>query len=872
MKVFSMSRIAVTLSLGLILCLSSLSSARPENLIPQPQEIEWGSRTVTLGGPVSIRGGEDCPNALRSLEEILDESRLPLAQADTEPGLTILLGRRASCEALPELEEELKGLPLEGYVLDIGSRDKRSTIVLAGAGAAGTYCAVQTLRQLLNAPGSLRAVHIRDYPAFIRERGYGEFFYGRPWSHEERLEALKFMGQLKMNFYMYSPKDDPYNRDRWREDYPEIEMVRMKELFQTASNHGITFSFAMNPGLSMRYSNEEDFAILMKKYRQVFDMGVRSFSLQLDDLGNAIRHEEDAKVFSHKAEAHAYMFNKVFHELKRWDPAIEYSICGEVYYVAQPDEYNRILGEKVDPDVPIMWTGSDVVDDFISIDEVYLFASGIRRKPFVSDNYPVNDFATNRLFMGPMTGRPRELVFHVYPGFIQNPMNQEEASKVALATIADYAWNPLDYDPETSWNNAILRVAGEKGFPALRLFCENNRSSVMEKRESIELNALIDAWLATPGKKSGQALRDYLDRMAGLGKELAATVDNPKLLGEISPWVKKIELYGEAGWLALDMQSAGPEVPIEDLWNDWFELNRMMDRIRSATEEVCGGIPERLIYRSSVGGAGLGVSRFTPSAASGQKTDEMLNPLGSYTLDLMTDGNTNSGFIAERFLKAGDSIQIELLKPCPVNSIEAILASQDSPTSFIYSGRLECSRDLKRWTPLCDVLFPEVRWSSEVPVLMRGIRLLVLEDQAFRSLVREFNAQFTDGPQAASSFPVSGEADLSAICDGHVTTASTRPSGLKADDWIEVSFPSGPVRAGSITLLMGEHSFIQNGVLDISGDRTSWRTVAPVRSCATRVLLEGEEIQAARVRVVSAQSVPVTIHELSVQDSSGGPY
>lgn len=867
-----MSRIAAALSLGLILGLSSLSPARPDNLIPKPQEIEWGSRTLTLGGPVSIRGGEDSPNALRSLKEILEELQLPLAQAGAEAELIIRLGRRAAGEALPELEKELKGLPLDGYVLDVGVRNKRPTITLAGAGEKGTYYAVQTLRQLLNAPGPLRTVHIRDYPAFTRERGYGEFFYGRPWSHEERLEALKFMSQLKMNFYMYSPKDDPYNRDRWREDYPEIEMVRMKELFQTASDQGVTFSFAMNPGLSMRYSNEEDFAILMKKYRQVFDMGVRSFSLQLDDLGNAIRHEEDAKVFGHKAEAHAYMFNKVFHELTRWDPAIEYSICGEVYYVAQPDEYNRILGEKVDPDVPIMWTGGDVVDDFISIDEVYLFASGIRRKPFVSDNYPVNDFATHRLFMGPMTGRPRELVHHVYPGFIQNPMNQEEASKVALATIADYAWNPLAYDPETSWNNAIRLVAGEKGFPALRLFCENNRSSVMEKRESIELNALIDAWFTSPGKQSGQALRDYLDRMAGLGKELAATVDNPRLLGEISPWVKKIEFYGEAGRLALEMQSASPDTAIKDQWNDWFELNRMVDRIRSVTEEVCGGVPERLIYRSSVGGAGLGVSRITPSAASGQEPRETLNPLGSYTLDLMTDGNANSGYITERFLKEGDSIQIELSKTRPVNSIEAVLASPDSPTSFIYSGRLEYSRDLKRWTPLCDIIYPEVRWFSEAPVLMRGIRLFVQEDQEFRSLVREFSARFADGPQASSSFPVSGEADLSAICDGHVTTAFACPSEFKADDWIEVSFPSGPARAGAITLLMGERNYVQDGVLEISGDGISWRAVAPVRSPATRVLLEGEAIEAARVRLLSAQDAPVTLHEISVQDSGGRSY
>jgi len=64
--------------------------------------------------------------------------------------------------------------------------------------------------------------------------GVIEGFYGPPWSHQDRLDILRFMGRVGLNVYVYAPKDDPYHRTRWREAYPEDARRRLGELVATA--------------------------------------------------------------------------------------------------------------------------------------------------------------------------------------------------------------------------------------------------------------------------------------------------------------------------------------------------------------------------------------------------------------------------------------------------------------------------------------------------------------------------------------------------------------------------------------------------------------------------------------------------------------
>ena len=47
-------------------------------------------------------------------------------------------------------------------------------------------------------------------------RGIVEGFYGEPWSHSARLDAIGFLAPRGLNAYVYAPKDDAKHRADWR--------------------------------------------------------------------------------------------------------------------------------------------------------------------------------------------------------------------------------------------------------------------------------------------------------------------------------------------------------------------------------------------------------------------------------------------------------------------------------------------------------------------------------------------------------------------------------------------------------------------------------------------------------------------------------
>jgi hypothetical protein len=67
---------------------------------------------------------------------------------------------------------------------------------------------------------------IADFPSFA-ERGVVEGFYGTPWTHQDRVDILRFEGAHGMNVYYYAPKDDPYHRKLWRDAYPPEAQQRL---------------------------------------------------------------------------------------------------------------------------------------------------------------------------------------------------------------------------------------------------------------------------------------------------------------------------------------------------------------------------------------------------------------------------------------------------------------------------------------------------------------------------------------------------------------------------------------------------------------------------------------------------------------------
>ena len=156
---------------------------------------------------------------------------------------------------LPEvLEIDDPALPPEGYRLEV--RNGKATV--HASGPRGFRYARVTLGDLAETHGGLLPdASIEDAPV-LPGRGIIEGFYGAPWSHDERLAALRLAGRLKLNSYVYAPKDDPFHRERWREPYPADDLARLVDLAGEGAAHGVDVVVALHPAGSMVFSDDAE--------------------------------------------------------------------------------------------------------------------------------------------------------------------------------------------------------------------------------------------------------------------------------------------------------------------------------------------------------------------------------------------------------------------------------------------------------------------------------------------------------------------------------------------------------------------------------------------------------------------------------------
>lgn len=289
-------------------------------------------------------------------------------------------------------------------------------------------------------------------------RGVVEGYYGRPWGTEGRLSLLKFMGEHNMNIFIYGPKDDPYHHSKWREPYPEKEMKDFKKLLEVAKANKINFCWAIHLGSGFRKGSKEDYAALFRKLGWMYDAGFRSFAVFFDDFGAA------------DAEFHAEVGNRILKEFidkrKGCAPLI---MCPNVYWgFGHP--YQKTLGEKLDKRVHIMWTGRGICSD-ITADAVKRITEDFKRPPFIWWNWPVNDYCRSKILLGRTYG----LDDVACSGFVSNPMENCEASKIALYGIAKWCKDPKNFDSKKVWEESFEKLYKDKKVAkAMRIFAEHN--------------------------------------------------------------------------------------------------------------------------------------------------------------------------------------------------------------------------------------------------------------------------------------------------------------------------------------------------------------------------------------------------------------
>ncbi|HQW16389.1 MAG TPA: beta-N-acetylglucosaminidase domain-containing protein [Niabella sp.] len=446
---------------------------------------------------------------------------------------------------------------------------------------ASLFYALKTLEQFStkNAEGIvLPFVAIQDYPDVLH-RGTVEGFYGKPWSFNDRVSQLKFYGDLKLNTYIYGPKDDPFHSSPdWRKPYPQDKAEEIKQLVQTARDNYVDFVWAIHPGKDINW-NKQDSLHLLNKFEMMYALGVRAFAVFFDDIsGEGTRAQKQADLLN-------YLHKEFVTKHKDVQPLI---LCPTEYNKSwsdpKPGTYLDILGDQLHPSIHVMWTGNRVISD---VDQPTLewINKRIKRKAYIWWNFPVSDYVRDHLLMGPAYGNTKDIADRI-SGFVSNPMERAEASKIGVFGAACYTWNLKQYDSAAAFKAAIRYIApdAEKAF---QLFAENNsdlgpNGHGYRRTETVRMGVSVrklETALLKDIAKEEQLLfiRNYYDSIAQAPAIIFNKVKNRNLILEIEPWLNQFELLGKAGTTVLDAIKNYSKTNPTMNWNRYLLVSDLLD-------------------------------------------------------------------------------------------------------------------------------------------------------------------------------------------------------------------------------------------------------------------------------------------------------
>lgn len=677
-----------------------------------------GTLDVTAG----VRLSADAGRQQRGIKE--DLSFLSLRSVGVP--LNISVGKTAACRGVR---------PVSGaYSLRI----RRQGIDIVGYDDAGVFYGIQTLRQVLESPISqngktVPCLEVNDYPVFPY-RGIVEGFYGTPWSHKVRLSLIDFYGRNKLNTYVYGPKDDPYHSSpNWRKPYPADQARNIHELVEACDKNRVEFVWAIHPGKDIKW-NEEDYNNLKHKFDLMYQLGVRSFAIFFDDIsGEGTNPAKQVELLNRLTKE----FVKVKGDVS---PLI---ICPTDYSRAwanpTPEGSLSVYGCTLDPSVRVFWTG-DVVCSDITRSTLAWVNSRIKRPALVWWNYPVTDYVRHIVLQGPVYGLENTITAGEMTGLLSNPMEHGEASKLALYSVADYAWNPTAYNALDSWERG-LAVMAPQAKDAYRTFAIHSADTETGYRRD-------ESWETTTFSLGHYTQQQYDDLMREFEKiekvpaQLEQGLANRSLLSELRPWLTEFGKLGTRGKNALKLMEMFKHEAPEAFWNSYVrnlmnaEDKKAYDAHRSGTMKL------QPFYEKAM----EDMSEAFYERLTGEKP-AVQRPVGSYPSVYTTqsknmlDADTLSFYHSGVGQKTGDWIGVDLGKVMPIWEVDLKQGrNATDDVDYFDHAILECSADGQTWHPLIADLRKQydIRWTGQ-GVRGRFVRLRKLPSEKTNWLaVRSF--------------------------------------------------------------------------------------------------------------------------------------
>lgn len=327
------------------------------------------------------------------------------------------------------------------------------------------------------------------------ELGLIEGFFGRPWSWRERAEAAAFLAPHGYRFYLYAPKADAWLRRQWQAPHPDSEMAALARFAAQCRACGVRLGIGLSPFELHLAEGRAWQAPLARKLAWLDALKPDDLAILFDDMRGdlpdlAARQVAIVEFAAERTSAQRVLMCPGYYSD---DPVLD------VAFGPRPDGYLHQLGRMLDPAIAMMWTGPEVCSREITPGHLGRVGEAMRRKPFLWDNYPVNDGArmSQHLHLRAFTGRPAGIAAHV-SGHGVNPASQPLLSRIPALTLAESYARGDAYDYAAAFRRAAREVLGGELATQLERHILTLQDRGLDRLTPARKTALKEAYAAFP--------------------------------------------------------------------------------------------------------------------------------------------------------------------------------------------------------------------------------------------------------------------------------------------------------------------------------------------------------------------------------------
>ncbi|EGG83584.1 hypothetical protein HMPREF9477_00959 [Lachnospiraceae bacterium 2_1_46FAA] len=782
-------------------------------------------------------------------------------------------------------------------------------IVVLGRDTDAAFYGITSLKHIFNQMNgsTIRNFTIKDY-ADTNIRGFIEGYYGIPWSNEDRMSLMKFGGDFKMTSYIFAPKDDPYHKEKWREEYPAKELAEITEMVKVGNEAKCRFVWTAHPFMGGFNANNADAEIqaLLKKFEQLYKAGVRQFGVLGDDVGQL---NKDIVV-------------KMMQEVSKWAKAkgdvYDTVFCPAGYNHSWQGDYSELnkYDKEFPEDIKIFWTGEAVCQPVEQktlnhFRKHNLNGQATRRSPLFWLNWPVNDINGQRLMMGKGSLLHTDITLEDLAGVVTNPMQEAEASKVAIFAVADYAWNVKAFDDDKSWEDSFKYVDAQAS-EALHTLAKhmsnpqpNGHGLVLA--ESEELQPLINKinTQLTAGKLVDADAKQMIAEMQTIidaCKEFHAQSKNANLKKELKPFTGSLADLAKA---IQEYVKAEMAVEAKDMFTAFNHYNTGYSALLSSKKHE-----RKMLNGSAMVSPGsthlIPLAKKLQTKLSGPVNDYATGGVGSQQVEMtatsnisgwhqgpignIIDGNDKTHAWANTEEKVGQYFQVAFNKPVTVYGIHIINgANQDNKhqdtfgtaqLKYKVQGSEEWKlvsqdtyRDYAEFVDVSQIELENVvavryecteKGSGNKWPAMREFKVSTIPENAenfTKTVIRTSNAEGWSVSSGKETNVVDG--DLNTNVHYNVRQQGDPVNTTIVGDYVGVEL-SKPIVLGKINITQGrddnDGDYFTDADLEYSMDKNKWTTIKNFKNARKiSVDVSDQNITAKYVRLVNKKQQPTWI-------------